>query len=398
MPSQRSGEFGVVRIGDSVYMVGGYLAGAPKTEVLRAQIQTNGDLGPFQQQPGGLEQARYIMGTAVAGNRVWAFGGSGGVHTAQHASIIGNNTLSQLSMAASNLTGMQAGMVLVTLGRNVYLVGGGNGSQERTNVWRATVQPDGTLSTFTDSGNPLRAAREGAAALVAGDSLYVVGGYPRKDVERATIADDGSLGTFQVVPGVELTKDRGSFVLVEKRGSVYAVAGDGSGTLIQDVERASLSATGVLGTFAVVGGVMSAESRESFAPILIGDTLHLVGGYNRGNAMPLSTTATLGFDMTGPTMFGTGTALPLMLSGHTAELIGSSLYLFAGQYQKACLRAGISASGAIGTYGSLTPVVELAAERWDHRSVTIGNHVYVVGGWRTTSALSTTMERAEIIP
>ena len=103
------------------------------------------------------------------------------------------------------------------MGNYLYVVGGYTGSTYLTSVERATINSDGTISTFASvSGVTLATARSLHSCSIVGNFVYAIGGQTTGDgyvnsVERASLNEDGTIGTFATVSGVTLTAAKRSF-------------------------------------------------------------------------------------------------------------------------------------------------------------------------------------------
>ncbi|MBK7862968.1 MAG: hypothetical protein IPJ65_31035 [Archangiaceae bacterium] len=82
-----------------------------------------------------------------------------------------------------------------------YVAGGNGASGRLDDIQFAPINANGTLGAFQTVTRVLPSQRQGAAAAIFDDHLYVVGGFDtanRNDVQVATIdPTDGSIGTFQ---------------------------------------------------------------------------------------------------------------------------------------------------------------------------------------------------------
>jgi len=112
-------------------------------------------------------------------------------------------------------------------------------------VQRATINADGSITNFTDTGNHLVTPRLSHAAVVLGDSVYVIGGRNSGDgidtVERAVINADGSLKPFTMLANVKLANGRYGHSADVVGNSIYVVGGQTDiVTIVTSVERAKL--------------------------------------------------------------------------------------------------------------------------------------------------------------
>jgi hypothetical protein len=123
------------------------------------------------------------------------------------------------------------------------VIGGTNGS---ANVEVATIDSDGILTDFANTGAQLVTPRMSHAAVVLGSTLYVIGGRDTSlnaldSVEAAPINADGSLGAFATLTNVKLQTKRYGHSADVIGNSIVVVGGQSDiGTFLTSVERASM--------------------------------------------------------------------------------------------------------------------------------------------------------------
>lgn len=173
--------------------------------------------------------------------------------------------------------------------QRVYVTGGSrNDDAPVTDVNFATIQSDGSLSGWT-TGTALPAAREFHRTVAAtpfnskvqgSGHLYVLGGMddtgtPVTDVQRATFSDDGTLGTFSA--STPLPEGLHSFGAVIFRSAIYVVGGAATGDVpVATVYRSFIDTLGVLGAWEELTALPSSRAYHGVG--VFGTFLYAVGG------------------------------------------------------------------------------------------------------------------------
>jgi hypothetical protein len=245
-----------------------------------------------------------------------------------------------------------------------------------------------------------------------GPYLYVVGGSSKiantalASVERAAIAGDGTLGEFAIVPGVTLSTARASMPLLALGGSLYAIGG-GNTEPLATVERAAIDASGSLGTFSVMSGVSLPSPTEAPTAVVLGNSLHVVGGLTGTSSSRSVVRASIDGDGLLDTAV-VGTSAYAYAGGRsyfTSAVVGNNFYAFGGYQPAGGLVSETAASidqaniGADGTLGAFTSASASLAEPLRRLSAAVvGNYVYIIGGSNLTTPALTTVEQATIEP
>jgi hypothetical protein len=121
------------------------------------------------------------------------------------------------------ITGLNDNSV-ITIGSYLYSVGGNNGSLI-TDVYRATVNTDGSLSSWININNPLPVASSGGYLVVAGPYLYYLA-TGTTSIYMCTINSDNTIGSWSVS---SLTIPAGVTQVVASNSLVYMLNYNSSG-------------------------------------------------------------------------------------------------------------------------------------------------------------------------
>jgi N-acetylneuraminic acid mutarotase len=279
----------------------------------------------------------------------------------------------------------------VVLGRWLYVIGGDDGSGATNSVERASVNADGTLSAFsivTDTG--LAEARWGHTAITIDNSLFVIGGTSSRgildSIERSSINSDGTLGSFSRLDDAKLAIARSGHVSMIIGNAVYVVGGTGKdGLKLGSIERAAVLPSGALSSFEIVSSTELVAPRADHAMELIGSALYVIGG-ELANGAPAASVERAVIRPDGSleefrTVAQAKLAEPR--SGHRTIALGEGLYVLGGKNATGVVgdieRAPISSDGVVGSFSSVLGI-SLTRARARYGLATIENYLYVIGG------------------
>ena len=273
----------------------------------------------------------------------------------------------------------------------LYVVGGTDGAGAHNSVERAAINADGTIGSFELVGDVgLSDARSGHTSVLIGNAIFVIGGSGRSgalgSVERAEINADGSLGNFTPVTGTTLTTPRSGHTTTVVGNAVYAIGGTrGDGNKLASVERAVIQPDGSLGPFAIVPDAALVTARGDHSTELIGNALYILGG-DLGSGGPSDGVerAVINPDGSlGAFSVERGTRLATPRRGHRTVVLGDAVYVLGGSSAGSAIggveRAPITTSGSLGAFAAVSSSA-LSTARSGHALAVVGNWLYAIGG------------------
>jgi hypothetical protein len=274
------------------------------------------------------------------------------------------------STAAATLPAAVCGMGANAYNGKIYVGGGRTGSATTTGVTTleyATINPDGSLTSFSTDDSTLPAARFDMDLRVYNGYVYLIGGNLNgtltNTVIYAPLATDGSVygvgtgswksasafGTARSNMGASFTATNDGYMYVQ--GGCSAYTSDSCTTLRSEVQTAQINADGTLGPWSDVATSIATLSRVGNSIVQWRGTIYSLAGCTGMNAGAVS-----------------------CVSGNT---------LATQSYSK------ISTPGQAGPVNTTTA---LPTARWAHGSVVNGGFIYVVGGCITASCQSGTAD------
>lgn len=211
----------------------------------------------FSSWPSGgtLPTALQTPAAFITKDRVYLVGGGGSnganptttIYTApiNASGVIGAWTISPATIPV----GLQyiTGQAFVTKNR-VYIFGGHDGTGSKFNTYTATINADGTISSFTlVSGGNLPGPVYGAGVFITKDRVYVAGGTFGTNMYTATIDANGIIGAWTTGPTFPANVIHVQCIVTKNR--VFVLGGTISGTEQNTVYTASINADGTIGTW-----------------------------------------------------------------------------------------------------------------------------------------------------
>lgn len=267
--------------GTQTFVIGGR-APAVSANAATATVAGLGSMGPF---PTGIAPVFDATGraalAAVAHDGVlYVLGGntsSGRPTTIRQATIGADGSLGAFTTSSTNLPGAREGLAATVFRDRLYIAGGFDGSLNQNTVFFAPINPDHTIGAFTQATSTFLFGRNRLALVAAQGGLYVIGGTtgsPRADVQRAPINADGTLGTFSSLG--TMTQARTAHAAVVNDGWLYVIGGSTGTSTLSSVEAAPINSNGTLGAFSVRGSM--ADARSEHVAFVEGGHLFVVGG------------------------------------------------------------------------------------------------------------------------
>ena len=285
----------VVVIGNYVYAIGGTVTGQPLLTVEHASINANGRVAPFAEYMRNGPTVSTAP-TVVIGNYVYAVGGFGVTATVaiQRAPIEPDGTLGDFDLYPTMLLVPRSNHALAVAGDYLYALGGSDTNGALGTIERARISDEGSIDDFILIGQyfPPRADH---AVVILDNKLFVIGGRNStahlSDVSVMTIGDT----TPGMLPSSASVTARSSHVALVAGDFVWALHGDGpSGTAV--MQYASFNrGNSTLGSFGN-STIPVSYSRVGAAATLAGAQLWLFGGVVNAN-----TTASADYNIVAPT-------------------------------------------------------------------------------------------------
>jgi N-acetylneuraminic acid mutarotase len=378
-------------VDDQLYVLGGYGSSDELRSIEQTTVHADGTIDSFATSAIELSTKRQSFSVVHVGNYLYALSGQslpGGALPAscERASLHGGDLSSFVSYPETLVA--QAGHHALVSGNHVYVFAGLAATQH------AAVQTTGELTAFS-SGPSLVTPRAGAAVARVWNHLYVIGGHTASTTalatfERSTLADDGALGAFATYPVTSLAtaRDRAAAVVIGEK--LIVIGGtNASGNALSTVEHATINPGGSLGPSATLAGVTLATPRSGHTVTVIGSRVYVVGGHdNAGQSLATIESATIEADGSLSTFQVVG-SLQSARDGHSTVVNGNNLYVIGGAANGQPLttfeRAVVAADGSLGAFAEAGTL----GARTDAALAAVGNYVYLLGGRDTTGAVGT---------
>jgi hypothetical protein len=234
---------GVVLVDGRAFLIGGRSGSSASAEVRFALVDGLGNVGTWRQTE-SLPRENSLAGAANFGSVIYVAGGYDGKDVRSevyYAAISASGALTAWQ-TANPLPGPLRSLTLTAANGYLYAVGGSSGSSVSAQVYRAKINADSSLGSWQTLG-VLPQPRERHAAVVYGGRLVVLGGLnasggSTNTVYAARLNADGSLGAWEAgfLPALPQALDRHAAVVANVLGcgEVIYVVGGRNGTVYQN--------------------------------------------------------------------------------------------------------------------------------------------------------------------
>jgi hypothetical protein len=276
-----------------IYTTGGTANSVVQGDTLYAQItfdfpgmSTYGTTGTWQSST-AINLGLYGHTSVAYNNYIYAIGGyGGGVYRSEvrYAPINANGTIGTWVTSPNTMSALRFNSGVAVYNGYLYMTGGQQGPGAFSNtVEYAKINADGSVGTWTTSGNAFTTARYGHVSVAYNGKLYIIGGgdsanVALSDVKYATINTDGSIGTWSDTTATTAARDTDGFIY---GGRIYILGGVNGTTYSNTVRYATINANGTLGTWTTSGNVF-ATARSRLAATATNGYMYLSGGGTSG--------------------------------------------------------------------------------------------------------------------
>ncbi len=254
----KRGYFSAAGHGKFVYVVGG-AHGPYGTQLLdtveRAEIRPDGTLGPWKLEEHRLNIPRRCVKLAVIGNHLYAFGGFGGIllDTVEKAEIKPDGSLGEWLVENNEFTIARYIHGIARIGDGIYQIGGHNketGGGIRKVEW-SKPDAEGYFAPWK-AVEPLQKGRFGPAIAIHGGFIYAIGGLAGPtyldSIERTRVEGEGKLSPWQYV--TPLPEPREGAAAVVMGDTIYVLGGANREGFHNEVFYANFNAEGEIGYMA----------------------------------------------------------------------------------------------------------------------------------------------------
>jgi N-acetylneuraminic acid mutarotase len=285
---------------------------------------------------------------------------------------------------ASSFNVPRTGAAAVVAGDVIYVIGGVDDNRFQSSTEYARIKKDGSLGPW-QTGTVLNEERGFTEAVVHDGFIYVVGGGNGlhghnllRSVERARIEKDGSLGPWQKQNGMQVTRRCTKLVATDRK--IYSFGGFG-GALLDTVESAEFRPDGSLGDWKLEPEVMTMQ-RYVNGVKKVGGAAYVVGGHQQAGGAGITAVEWSRFDKDGA-LRDWKAASPLQTGRYALATASHGDYLYAGggqtgaEYLDSIEMSKVGASGELGAWQATTPLPQARA---GFSMVVYKDWIYVLGG------------------
>lgn len=321
------------------------------TSVSRSRINSDGTISAFIPE-GNLPQThRFGQSTVINGYLYLTSGDTSSPFNMYYAPLMASGSIGSWAVAHDTFTTRVGSVGTVGYNGYLYTYGGNSGSTEAESTGAAyyTKPKDAGEVNAVTAGTNITTARMGASVVAYNGYLYMMGGYDgvlyQSDVQRATISDTGVVGAWSSVGMPTFSSGRaymGTAIAVgATTGRVYVTGGLNTTNTLNEIVSATISADGSMSAWTAADSTLNGR-RSHHHTLIRGNYIYVVAGKN-----------------------SSGVA---MNSVQYATLAGVNI------------DHGIADDGWANT-GNLA----VGDARWGHGAVMYGHTIYIAGGYNGTS-------------
>lgn len=379
-----------------LYIVGGQnSAGVDLSDIQYAAINSDGTLGTWQTNTTSLPRGTAQFGLVIYNGYMYVVGGN----VIAAPGITSDTVFAQINSGGS--VGTWATTTAFTTARQnfqatayngyIYMAGGlSSGNTYNNDVQYAPINANGTLGTWTTSGNSFANGRHGLGVVTYNGYLYIVGGRSPassyNDIQYAPLGSDGSVGAFQTAVNSFATARQFMGVTIYN-GYMYVTAGNKASIDYSDTQYAQINANGSVGMWQTTASL--ASGRYNMSTAIYNGYLYVLGGTTStptyfsdvqyAKIDPAGTTT--GWSTT--TSIPSTSGFPKTTTNAGSVAYGGYIYQIGGYqqassgYSTVCIYAPLNSDGSIGSWSITSP---LATKSGGFGIAMNNNVIYVLGG------------------
>jgi N-acetylneuraminic acid mutarotase len=374
-----------VGAGGHLLVLGGGTSSGPTAAVAAAALAPGGDMGAIYASPAdsdSLPKSLSYCSGARSGEHVYVAGGystTGGVSSAVYCCSVGDGAIGLVGQVTS-LPEANDSPAAAATSSHVYALGGRTNVGYTSAVRYAAIGQDGTLGAWANA-TALPAARAYACAAATETRLYFVGGEdaggPSAAVYRATINPDGSIGAWSATSSLPQPLSKAALI---RTGDYLILSGGNNGVApVFEVYYAHINADGSLGAWAATTNLPVTLRLHAMAAV--GGYAYVLGG-DSGRGGIRSDVYQAQINPNGTVGAWTATTpLPVTMSGHAAVASDGVVVVFGGltgtTYRSQVHCSSIGAGGALGEW--TTPATLPIAVAYQGAALN-GGYLFSLGG------------------
>jgi len=278
-------------LNNNLYVVNGSaVTGESKDLILKSAINTDGTISSWNSTSTVLPEALIWHSTVRKDNNVYVLGGKEEnpgsalaiVNTVYRGTINSSGDIdswASLTPLPENLAQAAA----VVIGDRIYVTGGFNsGMIPNQDIYAATINPDGTISSWTDVGD-LPVPLFGHGLITQGGKLIALGGsstgsiVSRNNTYVISLDSSGFVSGWVETSSLPTPIYRGSFITVGNK--LFSIGGYSNGTFLDKVYYTSINSDGTLGSW-TTSSYNLPQTMCCGAAVASGDYIYYSGGYN----------------------------------------------------------------------------------------------------------------------
>jgi hypothetical protein len=282
MSANRAGH-AVVRVNNYVYVLGGCTGGTAQTGTMYAPISSDGSIGTFTAGT-SLPNVSCLNAATSYNGYLYVLGGSNSAtgDEVYRAKVLSDGSLSAWTTETNLLPIAIRRHSMVAANGYLYVTGGENfvGAVNNLDLYKARINPNGTLGTFATTSSWLPSARKDAGTTVSNGYWYLLTTSPSVATNQgliyAKLNADGTIGSAQTDDAPAAVS---SSSIAVANGYLYNMGGNVGGSAVTSVYNVAINSDGSVGTWAANTNNLPA-ARSAGAGFSFNGFLYYLGGEN----------------------------------------------------------------------------------------------------------------------
>ena len=225
-----------------LYIVGGQYSGGVSSDVFTAPLSSSGGIGSWTTITSSLPQSVERMTSVINNGYLYILGGDNGgqLNTIYYSALGANGALGGWTTSTVTMPDYLSATVSASYDGYIYVFGGADNSGGSSSVYSAPFNANGTIGSWTTSGNSLPQTIDNATSVNVNGYVYVIGGgsnallstvyyaqltgkpAPGISSQTTSLAINGSV-TVNVLSGIAGDPDSSSLSIISgpSHGSAY---------------------------------------------------------------------------------------------------------------------------------------------------------------------------------
>lgn len=288
----------------------------------------------------------------------------------------------------SNISSVTQQHQICVTNSTAYILGGATTSSYKSNIYKSSINTDGTLGSWSNAGD-LPKSIGLSSLIIANSKCYLIGGMvsnqSSNNVYQATIDNNGVISSWYQIANFSIDINTHRAIITKKK--ILVIGGISGGSNTNRIYYSTMDDYGNLGTWTRTVDLPEAISCHSVA--IIKNKLYVIGGMISSNNWSKKVYSTE-LDHDGlPTTWVQGSDLPYTCGYSSIAVFNKIVMLVGGyinsSYSNKVLYAKINEDGTLQSW--IESSNTLPGNCSNSGTIATSNRLYLVGGYNGSAAI-----------